>query len=129
MSQYVNVTHQCRNSEVPRMHFLSQPVHLSTSVDENDSLSNGQGFVKITQCVQLPLLKDREKQLSALPKKFFSSATRWCCFQTKVKIMFPESDRLKCTDKQNAYQTLSTAGSLGSVDTHGDHHKTAFHLQ
>ncbi len=122
------VTHQCRNSEVPRMHFLSQPVHLSTGVNENYSLCDGQGFVKITQCVQLPLLKDRKILAKQKTKKKLSSATKWCCFQTKVKIMFPKSYRLKCTAKQNAYQTQSTVGSLGSVDTHGDHHKTALQL-
>lgn len=36
-----------------------------------------------------------------------------------VKIMFLDSYRLQCTAKQNASQTLRTAGSLGSVDTHG----------
>jgi len=35
----------------------------------------------------------------------------------------------KCTGKQNAYQTLNTADSLRSVDTHGDHQKTALQLQ
>jgi len=43
------------------MHFLGQPVHLPASVDEDYSLSDGQGFIKITQCVQLPLLKDRKR--------------------------------------------------------------------
>lgn len=124
----MTVTHQRRNSEVPRMHFLSQPVHLSTGVDENYSLCDGQGFVKITQCVQLPLLKDRE----ILAKKIKKNSTLPlgdAVFRLKVKIMFPKSYRLKCTAKQNAYQTQSTAGSLGSVDTHGYHHKTALQLE
>lgn len=38
------------------MHLLSEPIDLSPSVDEDDCLGDGEGFIQVTQRVQLPLL-------------------------------------------------------------------------
>ena len=38
------------------MHLFRQPVHLSASVTEDDSLCDGDGFVEIAQGIQLPFL-------------------------------------------------------------------------
>ena len=52
-------THHGGHSEVSRMHLFSQPVHLASCVDKDDSLCDGEGLVEITQCVQLPLLREQ----------------------------------------------------------------------
>ena len=36
-------------------HLVGQPVDLSTSVAENDRLSNSEGIIEITQCIKLSL--------------------------------------------------------------------------
>ena len=51
-------SYQSRHSEVPGMHLLGEPVYFPPCVDEDDSLCDGQGFIQVTQCVQLPLLKN-----------------------------------------------------------------------
>ena len=45
-----------RDGEVLGMYLLSDPINLSLSVDEDDCLGDGEGFIQVTQCVQLPLL-------------------------------------------------------------------------
>lgn len=49
-------SYHSRDSEVSGMHPLSEPVHFPPCVDENDCLCDGQGFVQVTQRVQLPVL-------------------------------------------------------------------------
>lgn len=41
------------------MHLLSQPVNLSSRVQEDNSLGDCKGLVEVTQCVQLPLLQQK----------------------------------------------------------------------
>ena len=48
--------HHGRDGEVSGMHLLGEPIHLPSGVDEDDCLGNGQGFIQVAQCVQLPLL-------------------------------------------------------------------------
>ena len=55
-------SHQGGDGEVAGVHLLSEPVHLPPGVDEDDSLSDGQGLVQVTQSVQLPLLKDGRRE-------------------------------------------------------------------
>lgn len=55
-------TYQSRNSEVPSVHLLRQPVHFSPGVEEYDSLGDCQSLVQITQGVQLPLLEQSTGQ-------------------------------------------------------------------
>lgn len=52
----VGQTHHGRDSEVSGMHLLSEPINLPSGVDEDDCLGDGQGFIQVTQCVQLPFL-------------------------------------------------------------------------
>lgn len=49
-------THHGRDSEISGMHLLCEPINLPPGVDEDHCLGNGQGFIQVTQCVQLPLL-------------------------------------------------------------------------
>eukprot|EP01018_Ginkgo_biloba_P022735 Gb_24810 [translate_table: standard] len=46
----------CRDSMVTSPHLISEPINLSPSVDKNHTLSDGKGFIQITECVQLPVL-------------------------------------------------------------------------
>lgn len=46
------------------MHLLSQPVNFSPGIEEDDSLSDGQCFIQITQGVQLPLLETVQATVS-----------------------------------------------------------------
>lgn len=48
--------YQSRDSEVSGVHLLGQPVDFSPGVEEDHSLGDCQGFIQITQGVQLPLL-------------------------------------------------------------------------
>lgn len=52
----VGKTHHGRDSEVSGMHLLGEPINLSSSVDEDHSLGDGEGFIQVTECVQLPFL-------------------------------------------------------------------------
>lgn len=51
-------TYQSRDGEVSGVHLLGQPVHFSSSVEEDDGLGDGQSLVQVTQGVQLPLLEE-----------------------------------------------------------------------
>merc|ERR1711881_8375 len=69
----LHVTVQGRDGEVFLVELLCQPFHPTTSVQEDDSLGDGQGLVQITESVQLPFLlfnKDVEL-LDTLQGKFF----------------------------------------------------------
>lgn len=57
-----NRSYQSRDREVSSMHLFSQPVDFSSSVEEDDSLGDGQCFIQITQGVQLPLLETSIKK-------------------------------------------------------------------
>lgn len=48
------------------MHLVGEPVHLPAGVAEYHSLSDGEGFIKITESLQLPvfLLDVHEKLLN-----------------------------------------------------------------
>ena len=50
------------DGELSAVHFVCQPVHLASCVDKDHCLSDGEGLVQVTQCVQLPLLFVRERQ-------------------------------------------------------------------
>lgn len=61
------ISYHSRHSEVSGMHPLSEPVNFPPCVDENDCLRDGQGFIEVTQRVQLPFLStttraDAQKQ-------------------------------------------------------------------
>lgn len=61
------ISYHSRHSEVSGMHPLSEPVNFPPCVDENDCLRDGQGFIQVTQRVQLPFLStttraDAQKQ-------------------------------------------------------------------
>lgn len=49
-------TYHGRHREFSRVHLLCQPVNFPPSVAENDSLSDCDSFVKITESIQLPFL-------------------------------------------------------------------------
>jgi len=49
-------THDGWDGEIAAVHFLREPLDLTSCVAEDDSLGDGQRLVQITQCVQLPLL-------------------------------------------------------------------------
>lgn len=51
------LTHQSGDREVSSVHLFGQPVHLPASINEDDSLCDGQSLVQVTQSVQLPLLR------------------------------------------------------------------------
>lgn len=50
-------TYQSRHCKISGMHLLSQPVNLSSRVQEDNSLGDCKGLVEVTQRVQLPLLQ------------------------------------------------------------------------
>ena len=47
--------HHGRDGKVPGVHLLSEPIHLTSGIAENDGLSDGQRLVQIAQRVQFPL--------------------------------------------------------------------------
>ena len=51
------------------MHLLSEPVHLTSRVDEDHGLCDGQSLVQITQSVQLPFLYGTETREHAKERK------------------------------------------------------------
>jgi len=50
-----HVSYHGRHSEVTVVHVLGQPIHFTTSVAEDDSLSDTQCIIQIAQCLQLPI--------------------------------------------------------------------------
>jgi hypothetical protein len=54
-SVLVHVTVSGRHCVVPAPHLVSKPVHLAAGVDKDDTLSDSQGLVQVTECVQLPI--------------------------------------------------------------------------
>src|ERR1700734_308088 len=46
-------SHHGRYRELPRVHFLSQPIDLPPCVAENNSLGDGDGLIEIAQRIQL----------------------------------------------------------------------------
>lgn len=62
-------THHGRHGEIPGMHLLGEPIDLPSGVDEDDGLGDGQGFIQVTQRVQLPLLQtgSRREHQPAIP--------------------------------------------------------------
>lgn len=62
--------HHSRDGEVSGVHLLREPVDLPSGVDEDDCLGDGQGFVQVTQGVQLPLLGVGEKSVRGYPPAF-----------------------------------------------------------
>lgn len=59
--------YQSRDSEVSGVHLLGQPVDFSPGVEEDHSLGDCQGFIQITQGVQLPLLLSIKKKGQVRP--------------------------------------------------------------
>ena len=51
----IHISMHGRHGEVLGIH-LCAPINLSLSVDEDDCLGDDEGFIQVTQCVQLPLL-------------------------------------------------------------------------
>lgn len=55
-------SYQSRDCEVSGVHLLSEPVNFPSCVDENDCLCDGEGFIQVTQCVQLPFLSSTTRE-------------------------------------------------------------------
>lgn len=62
-------TYQSRHCEISGMHFLGQPVNLSSCVQEDNSLGDCQGLVEVAQCVQLPLLQNEWISISGAKQR------------------------------------------------------------
>lgn len=61
---HIWIAYQSRHGKISRMHLLSQPVDLSSRVQENNSLGDRKGLVEVTKCVQLPLLHNQKSSLA-----------------------------------------------------------------
>jgi len=62
------------NSEIGLSHLVSKPFNLTSGVAENDSLSDGEGIIEITESLKLPFfsLNSYEKLLDTFKGKLIS---------------------------------------------------------
>lgn len=52
---YSHPAYHSRHCEVTLVHFVGKPIYLPSGVTEDNSLGDGEGFVQITQGLQLPV--------------------------------------------------------------------------
>jgi len=76
-----------RYGEVSGSHFFRQPVNLSSRVAENDCLCDGEGIVKVAQCVEFPVLflHGHEELLDAFQRQFITLNLNpdWVCHELR----------------------------------------------
>lgn len=101
--------HQGRDSEVPGVHLLCQPVHLSPCVQEDHGLGDCQSLVQITEGVQLPLLQWRKMgilvsvaspttfELSFWPEIFKTAVNRKQLKCNAARVLTPSNRKLSNT--------------------------------